>query len=284
VVDGDSPIGPNWCIEQDIMKSEQVTSTDRFIYHRLSEEDLRGYEERGYHHYGPILTDAGLETMREQCMKVWSAEKGEFDGTKNWLQNSLLQNIHHKSNIVRDYYFQGPLLDVTEQIIGPNIKAATSQLTFKMRGNTMDFGWHQDNSYGELDPYNAISCLTALDDADEENGCLRIIPGSNKQGQIDPSDSSTVDDKAAQVDINLEVDESKAIPVPMKAGECLFFNCHTLHQSRGNYSKTRDRRILFLRFADADAVEVYNDRKPRIGRLLRGKTVFPEVEAFEADL
>ncbi|MFN0166980.1 MAG: phytanoyl-CoA dioxygenase family protein [Bryobacteraceae bacterium] len=47
-------------------------------------------------------------------------------------------------------------------------------------------------------------------------------------------------------------DESKAIPVPMQAGECLFFNCWTLHKSEGNFSD-RDRPILFLRYADADA-------------------------------
>jgi len=39
-----------------------------------------------------------------------------------------------------------------------------------------------------------------------------------------------------------------------------------------------------MRYADADAVEVYNGRRPRLGRLLRGVTKFPEVEAFEEDL
>jgi hypothetical protein len=41
---------------------------------------------------------------------------------------------------------------------------------------------------------------------------------------------------------------------------------------------------LFLRYADAGAVEVYNDRKPRLGRLLRGRTRFMEVESYEAEL
>jgi ectoine hydroxylase-related dioxygenase (phytanoyl-CoA dioxygenase family) len=70
----------------------------------------------------------------------------------------------------------------------------------------------------------------------------------------------------------------------MKAGEALVFSCWTLHKSDGNHSTTRDRRILFLRYADADAVEVYNDRRPRLGRLVRGSSRFPEVTAFEADL
>ena len=70
----------------------------------------------------------------------------------------------------------------------------------------------------------------------------------------------------------------------MKAGDALIFGCWMLHKSDGNHSPDRDRRILFLRYADADAVEVYNGRKPRLGRLLRGATRFQEVRDFEAAL
>jgi ectoine hydroxylase-related dioxygenase (phytanoyl-CoA dioxygenase family) len=70
----------------------------------------------------------------------------------------------------------------------------------------------------------------------------------------------------------------------MKAGDALIFNCWMLHKSDGNYSHDRDRRILFLRYADADAVEVYNQRKPRLGRLVKGETKFTEVAQFEAHL
>lgn len=255
-----------------------------FCYRRLTGSDLTQYHEQGYLLLGRTLTDRGLTLMREQAMRAWEAEKGPFDPTKTWLQNALLQTIHHKAPIVLDYYFHGPLVDVAEQIIGPNIKGATSQLTFKMRGNTKPFGWHQDNGYGELEPYNAITCLTALDDADVENGCLWIIPGSHRQGQINVCDRMTPEQKKAGVEITVEADESKAVPAPLRAGECLIFNCWMLHKSEGNRSKDRDRRILFLRYADADAVEVYNDRKPRLGRLVRGQTRFPEVAAFESDL
>jgi ectoine hydroxylase-related dioxygenase (phytanoyl-CoA dioxygenase family) len=151
-----------------------------------------------------------------------------------------------------------------------------------MRGNTKPFAWHQDNGYGELDPYNAITCLTALDDADKENGCLWLVPGSHKTGQC--AVEHNVVDKQKSREIALDIDESKAIPMPMRAGESLIFHCHMLHKSDGNFAKDRDRRILFLRYADADAVEVYNDGKPRLGRLVRGATKFSEVEVFEKEL
>ncbi len=173
-------------------------------------------------------------------------------------------------------------MDIATQLIGPNIKAVTTQLTFKMRGNAMPFDWHQDNAYGELDPYNALTCLTALDDADVDNGCLWLIPGSHKDGQAEFYRSE--EDRRNQRPVVLEVDENRAIPAPMKAGEVLIFHCHMLHHSEGNRAEDRDRRLMLFRYADADAVEVYNNRAPRLGRLVRGATVYPQVEAFEADL
>lgn len=249
---------------------------------RLSDEQLNLFHEQGFLTLGPVLTEEGLARMRRQCMAAWEKEKGPFDPDGAWLKNALLINIHHHAPIVRNYYVRGPLVDIAEQLIGPNVKAATSQLTFKLRGNTQSFGWHHDNAYGELEPHTALTCLTALDDTDVDNGCLRVIPGSHKQGQT--NFKHTAEDKANHVAINMAADESKAIPAPLKAGHALIMHCHLLHKSEGNFSKDRDRRILFLRYADADAVEVYNDRKPRLGMLLRGRTIFEEVREYESDL
>jgi len=182
---------------------------------------------------------------------------------------------------VRSYYFDGPLVDIAEQLIGPNIKGATSQLTFKMRGNTKPFGWHQENGYGELDPYNALTTLTALDNTDRSNGCLWLIPGSHAQGQIRVE--QTIAEKQKSSEIIVQADDDAAIPMEMKAGDCLIFHCWMLHKSEGNFSNDRDRRVLFLRYADADAVEVYNDRKPRLGKLVRGTTRYAEVARFEKE-
>lgn len=255
-----------------------------FQYRPLTTIEVASFQEQGYLQLGQVLTSEGVAQMREECMQAWSATKGNFDPDKSWLQNALLPNIHHQSPLVREYYFSGPLVDVAEQLIGSNIKGATSQLTFKMRGNTKPFGWHQDNGYGQLNPYNAISCLTALDHTDQDNGCLWLIPGSHRQGQIEVGAAGSAAERATQSELIVAADDKKAIPVPMKAGECLIFNCWTLHKSEGNFSSTRDRRILFLRYADADAVEVYRDNAPRLGRLLRGNTKFPSVMAFEQDL
>ncbi len=264
-----------------IHNTENKTLAKYFNYRRLTDAKLEFYDQNGYLVIDRILTASGLKRIEVECMRAWHDEKDEFDSEKTWLQNALLRNIHHKALLARDYYFDGPLVGIAEQIIGPDIKGVTSQLTFKMRGNTKPFHWHQDNAYGELDPYNSITCLTAFDDTDQSNGCLWIIPQSHKQGQ---QAGLSLAEKRNQAEIKVDADETNAIPMPMTAGQCLIFNCWMLHKSDGNFSNDRDRRVLFLRYADADAVEVYNDRKPRLGRLLRGTTRFPEVAAFETDL
>jgi hypothetical protein len=253
-----------------------------FNYRQLTGDELALFTEQGFLVIKAILKPEGVAQMQQECMAAWDKEKEGFDPNKSWLQNSLLVNIHHQAPAVRDYYFDGPLVDIATQIIGPNIKGATSQLTFKMRGNTKPFGWHQDNGYGELEPYNALTTLTALDDTDRGNGCLWLIPGSHKQGQIRVKQDE--EQKKSQSEIVVDADDSLAVPMEMRAGDALIFNCWMLHKSDGNYAADRDRRILFLRYADADAVEVYNDCKPRLGRLVRGTTKFEEVKNFEANI
>lgn len=255
---------------------------DLFNYRALTQEELASFKENGYLILRNVLTETGLDQMRSECMTAWNKEKESFDPTKTWLQNSLLVNIHHQAPAVKNYYFEGPMVDVASQLIGPNIKGATSQLTFKMCGNTKPFGWHQDNGYGELEPYNALTTLTALDDTDRGNGCLWLIPGSHKGGQVRVL--QTEEQKKSKAEIIVEADDSLAVPMEMNAGDALIFSCWMLHKSDGNYSKDRDRRILFLRYADADAVEVYNERKPRLGKLVKGETIFEEVKQFEAEL
>merc|ERR1712216_145755 len=133
---------------------------------RLTDDQIEQYDADGYLVIQNLLGSEALAKLREECMSSWLRIKGpnNFSLDNSWLQNALLPNIHHRSAAARDYYWHGPLVPLMGQLIGDNIKACTSQLTFKMKGNVKDFDWHHDNAYGHLRPYNSISCLLALDD------------------------------------------------------------------------------------------------------------------------
>ena len=254
-----------------------------FAAHALSASQVKSLEQEGYIVVKALLNDEEVAYLRDSCTNAWREVKGadaKFSGEKTWLQNALLPNVHHHSKAVFEYYFYGPLVDIASQIIGPNLKGTTSQLTFKTKGNTQDFDWHHDNLYGHLRPYNSLSCLTALDKVTEENGCIRLVPKSHLKGQLHPG--LTPEEKASHVSVKLDVKEP-GLPILMDPGDCLIFHCHCLHRSMGNYTD-QDRRILYLRYSDADAVEVYNNGQPRLGRLVRGASRFDEVARYERDL
>ena len=86
-----------------------MTESDRdlFIFRRLSDEHVQSFHDKGYIYYGRLLTDRGLELMCEEAMEEWNEENREFDESQTWLKNSLLTNIHQRSNLIRRYYYHG---------------------------------------------------------------------------------------------------------------------------------------------------------------------------------
>ena len=117
--------------------------------------------------------------------------------------------------------------------------------------------WHQDSAYWtSVSPPALASCWTALDDATEENGCMRMLAGSYKKGlwpheQI--YDKSTGDDflHAQGVDV------SQAVPIVLKAGSCSFHHSLTVHGSLENKTPYR-RRGLAIGYMRADSKWVEN--------------------------
>lgn len=244
---------------------------DLFRFRRLTQVERRHYAEYGFVVLEPLVTDAGLRALREQCMDAWYEEKRAFDPAAAWSSGNSIPNIHRCSAAVRDYFFHGPLVNICERLIGSNLKGALAELILSTQGDVKPIPWHQDNDLVQLIPDNAVSAITSLDDMDVEGGCFWVLPGSQRLGRAD---------MAAQ----LPLDETRAVAIAPRAGECVLIHCWTLYKADGNFSHERDRRLLLLRYADADAVHVRAGHPPLLGRLLRGQTKYPDVNAFESDL
>ena len=103
-----------------------------FNFHKLDERQIQFYKDHGYLKVGSTLTDSGIAEMKEQCMKVWHEEKREFNPDQTWLKNALLIDIHKKSPLVKEFYFNGPMVDIMEQLIGPNIKTEGKHKVFRL--------------------------------------------------------------------------------------------------------------------------------------------------------
>ena len=68
--------------------------------HDLSPADLELFHTQGWLLTPPLLTPAGLETLRRETMAAWGTEKGETDQAADgltWLQVALVPNVHRIS-------------------------------------------------------------------------------------------------------------------------------------------------------------------------------------------
>jgi ectoine hydroxylase-related dioxygenase (phytanoyl-CoA dioxygenase family) len=98
--------------------------------------------------------------------------------------------------------------------------------------------WHQDSVYWPWQPMELVSAMTALDDSDQTNGCLQIIPRSHKRELQHYG-------KELQIDVGELQDQT--FYVPLQAGDTLLFHSLLLHASETNRS-SRDRRAVIISY------------------------------------
>jgi ectoine hydroxylase-related dioxygenase (phytanoyl-CoA dioxygenase family) len=106
--------------------------------------------------------------------------------------------------------------------------------------------WHQDYGYwyndGCLYP-NMISCMIALDTANKENGCLKVIPGSHLLGRI--NHGKTGNQAGADLERVAEVEKRLGVHYcEAPSGSALFFHGNTLHSSEPNLSDRHRRAYI----------------------------------------
>ncbi len=171
------------------------------------------------------------------------------------------------------------LLDVAQEFIGPNIALFASHYISKPPFDGRPVLWHQDGSYWPLDPMEVVTLWLAVDDADAENGCMRVIPGTQHEplNEMKPN-SNVVSVLGSQIDPSL-VNESAAVDIVLKAGDVSVHHPNVIHGSNANTSSRR-RCGLTIRYIPTSTKILHKGASPWCGAfLLRGEAV-PEVNTY----
>ena len=137
--------------------------------------------------------------------------------------------------------------------------AAQSMFYFKPAG-ARGQDLHQDNFYLRVHPGTCIAAWVAIDDADEENGTLVVVPGSHQYEIFCPERAdSTRFFTTEHVAVPPGLQEQ---PVLLKAGDVLFFNGSLIHGSYPNVSQDRFRRAFICHYVPSECAEVSHGYRP----------------------
>ena len=112
---------------------------------------------------------------------------------------------------------------------------------------------HQDAYYFMINPPNAVTMWMALEEVDEENGCVRYIKGSHLKGIRPHGRTQTKGFSQGITDYGKEDDVETAIPA--HPGDLLIHHSLTIHRADGNKSDSRTRKAMGLIYFGESARE-----------------------------
>ena len=254
----------------------------------LTQEQRDKFWRDGYLMVEDAVTDEVLAALRSEIGK-WVEEsrahaepfgpptidgRPRFDmGAEHTAEAPALRRINNPSDISEAYrqvMLNARTVDMVAELIGPNVKFHHCKINLKLPGARTEVSYHQDFAYTPHTNDDVVTALLFLDDIDEKNGCLTVVPGSHKgpmeslfdgdrfTGGIDP----TKEKKALAESENCVG----------KAGSVCLMHTRVLHGSAPN-GGGQSRGLYICVYTAADAVPIARNPMPseNEGRIVRGE-------------
>ena len=238
---------------------------------------LETWKENGFINI-PLFSKEAVKEMRKEATRLLNERDPEWE--KHGIDGHKFYEHPHKSSelftkIVKDKR----IINLVEILIGNDlnildckIEATQTWMYYKPPGE-LGRDVHQNIFYSHANYGEVVNISIAIDDADEENGCVYYYIGSHKEGvcypipdsshtefesrdegriKTNPKDQPNERGKPLYVPGNW-VDGKWVVKYPKvypacKAGTVSLLNSHVLHGSDENSSKDRWRRCILVQY------------------------------------
>jgi ectoine hydroxylase-related dioxygenase (phytanoyl-CoA dioxygenase family) len=227
----------------------EATATDS-PNRSLSPEQIDDFRRSGFIAIGKLFENNEIDELRHEYDRVFAEARdserfrnlsakdggGATEADEEMLQ---IMQMCERSLVFRRLLYHEGIVDVIEDLIGPNIQLFHDQALFKPAHHGGPIHWHQDNAYWRCLPANLVSCWLTLDDVDVANGAMHLLPGSHL---------APVDHERGDVLLDAGVtDQERAVVADLPAGGMLFHHCQTLHYTPTNLTD-RQRRAFAMHY------------------------------------
>jgi len=177
---------------------------------------------------------------------------------------------HRYSEKAKTWALNPRVASVLAALLGRAPLLAQTMYYFKPPGGKGQ-GMHQDNFYLLAAPATCIAAWTSIDGADLDNGCLYVVPGSNRKDIHCPTDGSEAWLDYGDSHIKPFPRDVKPIPVEVPKGATMFFDGNLIHGSGPNRTKDRFRRTFIGHYISEASEQVAKFYHPVL--TMQGETV-----------
>ena len=136
-------------------------------------------------------------------------------------------------------------LSLAEELLGEPVRTREPEWFNKPPASESPTPPHQDNYYFNLTPPQVLTIWVALDPVDLENGCLRYLPGSHREG-VRPHGRSQILGFSQGITDYGPADAAREVTVQLRAGDAVVHHGLMVHRAEANRSLDRHRRAFAL--------------------------------------
>jgi len=253
----------------------------------LSEEQVRTYEQEGYVFLTNCYSSCEIDVLKAESLKIFAEDTPKRVLEK---ERGMVRSVYgsHTTNEVFNKLSRHPrIVEPVQQLLGSEVYVYQFKVNAKAAFGGDLWEWHQDYIFWQkedgLRSDRAASVAIFLDDVNEFNGPMFIIPGSQAEGVIDKSAQPLTDVRRYQVyekspawisnltaDLKYSLDRETIAHLVEKyglfapkgpAGSALFFHGNLVHASSNNISPF-DRTVVIVTFNSVENVPDWRE-KPR---------------------
>ena len=205
----------------------------------LTKKQIASYQEDGF-----VIPD--FKMPENDLLDI---ENKHFDLIKEYPEYiNYCPAILLKDETFLKYCMNAQILKFVEQLIGNHFALWNSSFFAKPAYNGFETPWHQDGQYWPISPLATCTVWLAIDDANEENGCLRFIKGSHKDKKLKQHSRNNKTNLTLHQELSKEeLDETKKVSLILKRGQISLHDVYMVHGSKENKSP-KSRRAMTMRF------------------------------------
>ncbi len=255
----------------------------------LSQTDVDFFDTNGFLHIPEVFTAEETQALSNELDRLvaeWALTSPGWEG--NWREIYMDPEVARQSKLTAmhdlqfysEVWFRGishpRLVDAVSALIGPNVELHHSTLHIKPPQSGHPFPMHQDSPFYPHQEKGFVDVLVHLDDTSHENGEIRFLAGSHKQGALEHLTSEGIYYYLPPEEYRLD----ETIAVPARQGDVVAFHLWTVHGSYINQTN-RPRRLVRIGYRDPQNTQIAGQSFGRPNLLLRGyRTRAPEQELF----
>jgi hypothetical protein len=193
----------------------------------LTPEQVASYEREGYlFPFDAFPAEKAEAFYRTLC--DFEDEIGEDP------LNVLRIKAHLVAPFISEIARTPAILDVVEDLIGPDIRLYLSALWAKKANDPKFVSWHQDSTYFGLHPHEEVTVWVALTPSTVESGCIRVLPGSHLQPDMQHVETRDPQNLLSRGQAIMGIDESRAVNMELQPGQFSVHHERMVHGSPPN--------------------------------------------------